>query len=79
MQALATPQSKRLGSTTLQYAGVPVVVTAARQLLESTDDPPGRIAESCGLGTEANLRHHFAKLVGVAPTEYRREFRRPAA
>jgi AraC family transcriptional regulator, transcriptional activator FtrA len=54
-------------------------VQRARQLLESTDDPPGRIAESCGLGTEANLRHHFAKLVGVAPTEYRREFRRPAA
>jgi transcriptional regulator GlxA family with amidase domain len=51
-------------------------VQRARQLLESTDDPPGRIAESCGLGTEANLRHHFARLVGVSPTEYRREFRK---
>jgi transcriptional regulator GlxA family with amidase domain len=49
-------------------------VQRARQLLESTDDPPGRIAESCGLGTEANLRHHFARLVGRSPTEYRREF-----
>jgi transcriptional regulator GlxA family with amidase domain len=54
-------------------------VQRARQLLESTDDPPGRIAESCGLGTEANLRHHFARLVGRSPTEYRREFRRSAA
>jgi transcriptional regulator GlxA family with amidase domain len=51
-------------------------VQRARQLLESTDDAPGRIAESCGLGTEANLRHHFARLVGLSPTEYRREFRR---
>lgn len=54
-------------------------VQRARELLESTDDPPGRIAESCGLGTEANLRHHFAKLVGLSPTEYRREFGRSAA
>jgi transcriptional regulator GlxA family with amidase domain len=51
-------------------------VQRARQLLESSDDTPGRIAESCGLGTEANLRHHFARLVGLSPTEYRREFRR---
>jgi transcriptional regulator GlxA family with amidase domain len=54
-------------------------VQRARQLLESTEDPPGRIAESCGLGTEANLRHHFARLVGVPPTEYRREFRKTAS
>jgi transcriptional regulator GlxA family with amidase domain len=47
----------------------------ARWLLESADDPPGRIAEQCGLGTEANLRHHFARNVGLAPTEYRRTFR----
>jgi len=50
-------------------------VQRARQLLESTDNSPGRIAESCGLGTEANLRHHFAKLVGRSPTDYRRDFR----
>jgi transcriptional regulator GlxA family with amidase domain len=54
-------------------------VQRARQLLESTDDPPGRIAESSGLGTEANLRHHFSRLVGRSPTDYRREFRRPLA
>jgi transcriptional regulator GlxA family with amidase domain len=54
-------------------------VQRARQLLESTDDSPGRIAENCGLGTEANLRHHFGRLVGLSPTEYRREFRRSPA
>ncbi len=54
-------------------------VQRARQLLESTEDPPGRVAESCGLGTEANLRHHFARLVGRSPSEYRREFRRTIA
>jgi transcriptional regulator GlxA family with amidase domain len=50
----------------------------ARALLESTDEPVSRIAELCGLGTEANLRHHFTRLVGVTPTEYRRTFRRQA-
>jgi AraC family transcriptional regulator, transcriptional activator FtrA len=53
-------------------------VQRARWLLESTDEPPGRVAERCGLGTEANLRHHFARLVGLAPTEYRHTFRASA-
>jgi transcriptional regulator GlxA family with amidase domain len=35
----------------------------------------GSIAERCGLGTEVNLRHHFTRLVGVAPTQYRRTFK----
>jgi len=50
-------------------------VERARWLLESTDEPVDRIAEKCGLGTDANLRHHFARLVGLAPMEYRRIFR----
>ncbi len=54
-------------------------VQRARQLLESTDEPPVRIADSSGLGTEANLRYHFARLVGVSPTEYRRTFRKAAS
>jgi AraC family transcriptional regulator, transcriptional activator FtrA len=49
-------------------------VQRARWLLESTDEPPDRVAERCGLGTDTNLRYHFARLVGVAPTEYRRIF-----
>jgi AraC family transcriptional activator FtrA len=50
-------------------------VQRARWLLESTDEPISRIAERCGLGKEVNLRHHFTRLVGVAPTSYRRAFR----
>jgi transcriptional regulator GlxA family with amidase domain len=32
----------------------------------------------CGLGSEANLRHHFARIVGVPPSSYRETFRRKA-
>jgi AraC family transcriptional regulator, transcriptional activator FtrA len=57
-------------------------VQRARCLLESTSEPLSRIAERSGLGTEANLRHHFTRVVGVAPAQYRRTFnsqsRRPA-
>ncbi|HEY3502305.1 MAG TPA: helix-turn-helix domain-containing protein [Actinocatenispora sp.] len=54
-------------------------VARARTLLESTNEPLHRIAEQSGLGSEANLRHHFTRVVGVAPTPYRRTFRRAAA
>ncbi|WP_394841142.1 DJ-1/PfpI family protein [Pendulispora brunnea] len=54
-------------------------VQKACSLLESTREPPTRIAELCGLGGEANLRHHFARIVGVPPTEYRRTFERASA
>jgi len=50
-------------------------VRKACSLLESTDHSPIEVAESCGLGTEANLRHHFSRMVGVPPIEYRRTFR----
>jgi transcriptional regulator GlxA family with amidase domain len=48
----------------------------ARTLLESTDEPLVRVAELCGLGGEANLRHHFARAIGAPPGEYRRTFKR---
>lgn len=48
----------------------------AQSLLESTDLPIERIAELSGLGTANNLRHHFLKHVGVAPTDHRRAFPR---
>jgi AraC family transcriptional regulator, transcriptional activator FtrA len=47
----------------------------ARALLESTDEPLARVSELCGLGGEANLRHHFAHSIGVPPGEYRRTFK----
>lgn len=48
----------------------------ARELLETTTLPIDRIADHTGLGTPANLRHHFTRTVGVSPTTYRRTFTR---
>jgi AraC family transcriptional activator FtrA len=49
-------------------------VEHARELLESTDLPIDRIAERSGLGSAANLRHHFTRTVGVPPSTYRKAF-----
>ncbi|WP_052744982.1 GlxA family transcriptional regulator [Micromonospora sp. HK10] len=49
----------------------------ARLLLETTDLPVDRVARHAGFGTTAALRQHFHSRVGVAPTAYRRAFRRP--
>ncbi|WP_433476211.1 GlxA family transcriptional regulator [Spirillospora sp. CA-142024] len=46
----------------------------ARELLETTSLPVDQIAERTGLGSPANLRHHFTRTVGVPPTTYRRTF-----
>jgi transcriptional regulator GlxA family with amidase domain len=50
-------------------------VSAARELLESTDMSIERIAGASGFGGSANLRKHLAQAVGVSPSEYRRTFR----
>ncbi|MFC0041751.1 GlxA family transcriptional regulator [Actinomadura rayongensis] len=47
----------------------------ARELLERTDLPVDQVAERCGLGSAANLRAHFARELGVPPSEYRRNHR----
>ncbi|WP_068275246.1 helix-turn-helix domain-containing protein, partial [Aldersonia kunmingensis] len=49
-------------------------VLHAKQLLENTDLPLDTIADRCGFGSGALLRHHFHRLVGLAPVEYRRRF-----
>jgi transcriptional regulator GlxA family with amidase domain len=46
----------------------------ARSLLETTALPIDQIAERSGLGSPANLRHHFTRTVGVSPSTYRRVF-----
>jgi transcriptional regulator GlxA family with amidase domain len=53
-------------------------VLLARRMLEEGDDPIDTVAERCGFGTAAMLRHHFGRIVGVSPAAYRRAFR-PAA
>jgi transcriptional regulator GlxA family with amidase domain len=54
-------------------------VLLARRMLEEGDDPVDVVADRCGFGTGAMLRHHFGRIVGVSPASYRRTFRRPAA
>jgi transcriptional regulator GlxA family with amidase domain len=54
-------------------------VLHARQLLEETQLGIDDIAQSAGFGTAALLRHHFHRIVGVSPHDYRRTFaHRPA-
>jgi transcriptional regulator GlxA family with amidase domain len=49
-------------------------VDLARELLERTDLGVEQIADRAGLGTGANLRLHFHRILGTSPTEYRRTF-----
>lgn len=50
-------------------------VLLAQRLLESTDLHLEVLAQRCGFGTAALLRHHFRRSVGVTPAGYRRTFR----
>lgn len=49
-------------------------VLHARQLLEDTNLAVEEVAEESGFGSAALLRHHFNKIVGVPPKDYRRTF-----
>ncbi|HEX4722631.1 MAG TPA: helix-turn-helix domain-containing protein [Pseudonocardiaceae bacterium] len=49
-------------------------VLHARRLLEETQLGIDDIADAAGFGTAALLRHHFHRVVGVAPNDYRRTF-----
>jgi transcriptional regulator GlxA family with amidase domain len=49
-------------------------VLYAQQLLEGTDLGLEAISRRSGFGSGALLRHHFNRVVGVAPADYRRRF-----
>ena len=49
-------------------------VLYARRLLEETDLDVDRIADRAGFGTATLLRHHFRRIIGVTPSDYRRRF-----
>jgi transcriptional regulator GlxA family with amidase domain len=51
-------------------------IDMARELLELSERGVERIAADVGLGTGANLRLHFRRLLGTTPSEYRRTFAR---
>ncbi len=49
-------------------------VLAAEELLERSDRPVEWIAQEVGFGSAAALRHHFARVRGLSPQQYRRRF-----
>jgi len=53
-------------------------VAAAQRLLETADLTVDHVAQACGLGSAANLRLHFGRVVGTSPTAYRKAFRQRA-
>ncbi|MFF6910129.1 GlxA family transcriptional regulator [Streptomyces sp. NPDC012389] len=51
-------------------------IDVARELLERSQRGIEQIAADVGLGTGANLRLHFQRILGTTPSEYRRTFAR---
>jgi transcriptional regulator GlxA family with amidase domain len=51
-------------------------ILAAREMLEETDHPIERIAQTCGFGSAASLRVHFRRAMQTPPLTYRQAFRR---
>ncbi len=49
-------------------------ILRAQQLLEQSDEGLEQIAQMTGFGTAAVMRHHFLKVLGTTPTNYRRAF-----
>ncbi|MEV4350926.1 helix-turn-helix domain-containing protein [Actinoplanes sp. NPDC049596] len=49
-------------------------IDMARELLESSERSVEQIAGDVGLGTGANLRLHFRRILGTTPSEYRHTF-----
>jgi transcriptional regulator GlxA family with amidase domain len=49
-------------------------IDLARELLERTVLGVEQIADRVGLGSDANLRLHFHRILGTSPSEYRRTF-----
>ena len=52
-------------------------VIRAEELLETTDLSVERVADAVGFGGAAALRHHFTRVRGLSPQQYRRQFTPP--
>lgn len=63
----------RLGTTPTQLL-LQIRVDRARRLLESTHLTMDRVAEQSGFATQASLRYHFVRSVGVPPQTYRTSY-----
>ncbi|MGV9409070.1 GlxA family transcriptional regulator [Nocardia sp. NPDC003693] len=64
------------GTTPARYVET-ARVTAARRLLETSDQPLDRVALAVGLRRPETLYRSFQRVLGVAPGEYRERFARP--
>ncbi|MEU3599014.1 helix-turn-helix domain-containing protein [Streptomyces sp. NPDC006798] len=64
---------KETGYTPMQWV-TRARVDRARELLERSELSVEQIAAEVGLGTGANLRLHFQRVLGTTPSEYRRTF-----
>ncbi|WP_345802852.1 helix-turn-helix domain-containing protein [Microbacterium sp. AZCO] len=64
------------GYTPLQWI-LRARIDLARELLERTDLGVEQVADRVGLGTGANLRLHFHRILGTSPSEYRHTFAEP--
>ena len=67
--------AEQTGTTPLDWV-LEARVRAARRLLETGSLPVERVATATGFGSSVSLREHFRRRLGVAPSEYRRAFRR---
>ncbi|MFF8769376.1 GlxA family transcriptional regulator [Kitasatospora sp. NPDC015120] len=74
VRALSRRFRAETGLPPLQYL-LRVRIQRAQRLLERGDEPVARIAARTGLGTPANLRHHFQRHTGTTPSVYRAAFR----
>lgn len=54
-------------------------IDRARELLELSERSIEQIAADVGLGTGANLRLHFQRILGTTPSAYRRTFSTPSS
>lgn len=51
-------------------------ISYVRRMLEETDLDVDQVAARAGFGSATLLRHHFRRVVGVTPSDYRRRFSR---
>jgi transcriptional regulator GlxA family with amidase domain len=68
----------QVGTTPHQWLSRQRILLAQR-LLETTDLAVDLVADRCGLGTAANLRLHFHRIVRTTPQAYRHTFRQEAS
>jgi transcriptional regulator GlxA family with amidase domain len=70
--------TREVGTTPARWVEE-VRVEAARLLLETTDRPVDAVAASCGFGSAETLRRAFLRRLHVAPSDYRKRFRKEPA